>query len=242
MSDIASLSDFKNVESYKDIEIEIGNMLCKDSHAEDRLVSTQQHIYIKTFALLYMTYMKDIIANKLSAIGDLNMNMQTGYAVTIETLLLNRLFDTEEGLKDVIYASGLIQRDEGSKKLRVIRQGKQLLPLIQESLGLKFPPKSFFVVARFYENHIQLTQNQVVTEFSLDDDQEVIIIQDKIIHIPNLYNSLCSNMWNNIVEDNSLVQLCDTHREYNEQTEIFTLKNQKEFTKKFKQYISENVS
>ncbi|KAG2228654.1 hypothetical protein INT48_002965 [Thamnidium elegans] len=49
-------------------------------------------------------------------------------------------------------------------------------------------------------------------------------------------------MWNNILEDNSLIQLCDTHIEYNDNDllEIFTLENHAEFTKNFKQYISEN--
>ncbi|KAI9263515.1 hypothetical protein EDC94DRAFT_606987 [Helicostylum pulchrum] len=238
MSDISSFSDFRNIEFSKEIE----NILCEDSLAEDPLVSVQQHIYIKTFVLLYMTYIKDVISSKLSGIVDPNTSIQIGYAVTIEKLVLSRLFDTEEGLQDVIYASGLIQRNDNSKKLRVIRQEKQLLPLIQQSLELEFPLKSFFVVARFYESYVQLTQSQVVTEYSLDDDQEVIIIQDKIIHIPNIYDSLCLNMWNNIVEDNSLIQLCDTHREYNENgpLKIFTLENQVEFTNNLKQYISEN--
>ncbi|KAG2229928.1 hypothetical protein INT48_008309 [Thamnidium elegans] len=49
-------------------------------------------------------------------------------------------------------------------------------------------------------------------------------------------------MWNNIVEDNSLIQLCDTHIEYNDNDllETFTLENHAEFTNNFKQYISEN--
>ncbi|GAA5800429.1 hypothetical protein HPULCUR_005859 [Helicostylum pulchrum] len=239
MSDISSFSDFRNVEFNKEIE----NMMCKDSDAKDLLVSVQQQMYIKAFMLLYVTYIKCIISSKLSGIIDPNKSIKIGYAVTIEKLVLSRLFDTEEGLKEVIYASGLIQRDNSSKKLRVIRQEKQLLPLIQQSLGLKFPLKSFFVVARFYENYVQLTQSQVVTEFSLDDDQEVIIIQEKIIHIPNIYDSLCLNMWNNIMEDGSLIQLCDAHIEYNDSeiVEIFTLENRAEFTDNLKQYIPENV-
>ncbi|KAI8087260.1 hypothetical protein BDF21DRAFT_414035 [Thamnidium elegans] len=242
MGDIPSFSDFKNVEFNNDIAIEIESILCKNSHAEDLLVSTQQQIYIKTFTLLYMTYIKYIIAGKLSTIVDPNMNIQIGYAVSIEKVVLSRLFGTEEGLKGVIYASGLIQRDDSSKKLRIISQGKKLLPLIQQSLELKFPLKSFFIVARFYEDYVQLTLNQIVTEFSLDDDQEVIIITDKIIHIPNIYDSLCLNMWNNIAEDSSLIQLCDTHRGINDNDllEIFTLENHAEFTNNFKQYISEN--
>ncbi|KAG2237166.1 hypothetical protein INT48_004668 [Thamnidium elegans] len=222
--------------------LEITTLHVKYSHAEDLLVSTQQQIYIKTFTLLYMTYIKYIIAGKLSTIVDPNMNIQIGYAVSIEKVVLSRLFGTEEGLKDVIYASGLIQRDDSFKKLRIISQGKKLLPLIQQSLELKFPLKSFFIVARFYEDYVQLTLNQIVTEFSLDDDQEVIIITDKIIHIPNIYDSLCLNMWNNIAEDSSLIQLCDTHRGINDNDllEIFTLENHAEFTNNFKQYISEN--
>ncbi|KAI8087299.1 hypothetical protein BDF21DRAFT_226510 [Thamnidium elegans] len=100
MGDIPSFSDFKNVEFNNDIAIEIESILCKNSHAEDLLVSTQQQIYIKNFTLLYMTYIKYIIAGKLSIIVDPNMNIQIGYAVSIEKVVLSRLFGTEEGLKD----------------------------------------------------------------------------------------------------------------------------------------------
>ncbi|KAG2237963.1 hypothetical protein INT48_002524 [Thamnidium elegans] len=88
-----------------------------------------------------------------------------------------------------------------------------------------------------------LTLNQVVTEFNLDEDQyqEAIIIRDKIIRIPNIYNSLCLNLWTNIIEDKSLIQLCDTHKEYSDidLLDIFSLENKDKFTSNFKQYISE---
>lgn len=82
-------------------------------------------------------------------------------------------------------------------------------------MALPFPLKSFFVLAQLHEDYIQLTLNQVVTESnSNEQNQESIIIHDKSIQIPNIYDSLCLNMWNNIVKDNSLIQLCDTHKQY----------------------------
>lgn len=145
----------------------------------------------------------------------------------------------------MIYASGILQRDDSSKKLRIILKGERLLPIIQKYLKLEFKIKSFFMVAQLFKSHIQLTLNQVVTESSLDEeDQEAITIQDEIIPIPNVYDSLSSYMWNNIVEDNILVQLCDTHRQHNdhELLTIFTLENQAEYTNNCKQYIFRNVS
>ncbi|GAA5798473.1 hypothetical protein HPULCUR_003877 [Helicostylum pulchrum] len=89
-----------------------------------------------------------------------------------------------------------------------------------------------------------LTLNQVVTESGSENEyQEAIVIQEEMIPIPNIYKSLCSNMWNNIIEDSSLIQLCDTHKGYgdNELLGIFSLKNRTEFTNNLKEYISKNI-
>ncbi|GAA5801998.1 hypothetical protein HPULCUR_007458 [Helicostylum pulchrum] len=156
----------------------------------------------------------------------------------------NLLFGTEDDLRDKIYASNLVQKGDSSKKLRIAIQGEGLFPVIQQSFNLQFPVKSFFVVTQLYEDYVQLTLNQVVTESDLENEyQKAIIIQEEIIPIPNIYDTLCFNMWSNIIEDGSLIQLCDKHKGYDddELLEIFTLENRAEFTKKLKGYISKNI-
>jgi hypothetical protein len=80
-------------------------------------------------------------------------------------------------------------------------------------LQLNFPLECFFVLARLHEDYIKLTLNQVVTDYDLDnEDQEAIVIQDEIIPMRNIYDVLCFHMWNNLIEDRSLIQLCDKHK------------------------------
>ncbi|CAM0137513.1 unnamed protein product, partial [Umbelopsis sp. WA50703] len=174
-----------------------------------------------------------------------NENIKTGYAITIEKALLQRLLVTEDELRDMIYTSNLVQENDSYKKLRITTQGEGLLPVIQQSFKLSFPLKSFFVVAQLHKDYVQLTLNQVVTKSgSNHEDQETIVIQEEIIPIPNIYDALCFNMWSNITEDSSLIQLCDTHKGYNdnELLDIFSLENQAEFTNNLKEYISKDVS
>ncbi|GAA5808475.1 hypothetical protein MFLAVUS_001866 [Mucor flavus] len=165
-------------------------------------------------------------------------------AITANSMLLKRLFGTEDDLRDIIYASNLIQKDDSYRKFRIATHAEGLFPVIQQSFNLQFPVKSFFVVAQLYENYVQLTLNQVVTEPGLENEyQEAIIMQEEMIPIPNIYDNLCINMWSNITEDSSTIQLCDTHERYEdyELLEIFTLKNQAEFTNNLKEFISKNI-
>ncbi|KAI8087059.1 hypothetical protein BDF21DRAFT_450267 [Thamnidium elegans] len=216
-----------------------------ESNTKDLLVSTQHLIYITLFKFLYITYIKKIVTRKLVTIAGCNVDTKIGYAITIEKNILNCLFGTKEDLEDDMYTCGLIDRNDDCKKLRITTQGEDLLPVIQKYSKVHFPLKSFFLIAQLHETYIQLTLNQVVTESSLNDDgdQEAIILQDEIIYIRNIYDSLCLNMWNNIVEDNSLIQLCDTHNDYNEREllEIFSFENEIEFTSNLKQYIFNNI-
>ncbi|KAG2230585.1 hypothetical protein INT48_006890 [Thamnidium elegans] len=228
----------------KDVLIEIENILSAESPNKELLISTQQQVYIKSLVLIYMTYINDIVSRKLSAITGSNDNIKTGYAITVEKMLLQRLLVTEDDLKDMIYASGLVRKDDCFKKLRTAAKEEGLFYLIQQSFELKFPLKSFFLVARLHEDYVQLTLNQVVTESDeKEKNQETVIIQDEIIPVPNIYDSLCFNMWSNLSEDSSLIQLCDIHKRYNDNglLEIFSLENQTEFTNNLKEYISKNI-
>ncbi|KAG2234213.1 hypothetical protein INT48_001932 [Thamnidium elegans] len=237
-------SKISSGELNKDMLIEIENILNVESHNKDIMVPIQQQIYIKAFILIYMTYINVIVSRKTPKIAGGNENIKTGYAITIEKALLQRLLVTEDELRDMIYTSNLVQENDSYKKLRITTQGEGLLPVIQQSFKLQFPLKSFFVVAQLHEYYVQLTLNQVVTESGSDqEDQETIISQEEIIPIPNIHDSLCFNMWSNITEDSSLIQLCDTHKGYNdnELLDIFSLENQAEFTNNLKEYISKEI-
>ncbi|GAA5808493.1 hypothetical protein MFLAVUS_001884 [Mucor flavus] len=237
------LKDKSNIFSSK-LNEEIKNVLNFESSNKDLLISTQQQIYIKDFVQIYMIYINDIISRKLPTITASNTNTKIGYAITIDSMLLKKLFGTEDNLRDTIYASNLVQKDDSYRKLRIATHGEVLFPVIQRSFKLQFPIKSFYVVAQLYENYVQLTLNQVVTESGLENEyQEAIIMQEEMIPIPSIYDTLCFNMWTNITEDSSLIRLCDTHTGYNdyELLEIFTLKNQAEFTNNLKEFISKNI-
>ncbi|KAI9247753.1 hypothetical protein EDC94DRAFT_625549 [Helicostylum pulchrum] len=216
---------------------EIEAIMNMKSHSKDILVSAQQSGYIKAFILIYMIYLKKIVSSKLLDVTGHNADIKIGYSITIENMLLRDLFGTKEGFEDVIYASGLLRKDDARKKLRVITQGEGILPVIQQCWKLQFPVKSFFVVAHLHEDYIQLNLNQVVAE---EEDQEAFIIQDEIVRIPNVYTSLCLNMWNNIVEENSLVQMCGKHLN-KELLEIFSVQNQICFTNNLARYLSNNI-
>jgi hypothetical protein len=226
--------------------IEIKSILDVESHKKELLVSTQQKVYIKAFVEIYLLYLSVIISTKTLTIAGYNENMIIGYAVTIEKILLQRLYVTENDIRDMVYVTDMIKKDDSNKKLRIAVREEMLFPVIQQSFSLKFPVKSFFVIAQLYEDYVQLTLNQVVTESNnLDDEyQESIILQDEIIPIRNIYDDFCFYMWNNITKDKSLIQLCDIHKGYNsdELLEIFSLGSQMEFIRSFRQHISKNVS
>ncbi|KAI9247394.1 hypothetical protein EDC94DRAFT_653046 [Helicostylum pulchrum] len=193
--------------------------------------SVKEHLKDKWNISSSMIYKNAIISRKLPTVTISHANIKIGCAITIGNMLLKRLFGTEDDLRDVIYDSNLVQKDDGYKKLRIATHGEGLF-------------HAFFVVAQLYENHVQLTLNQIVTQPDLDnEDQEAVIIQEEMIPIPNIYDTLCCNMWNNITEDSSLIQLCDTRKGYNdyELLEIFTLENQAEFTNNLKEHISKNI-
>lgn len=81
----------------------------------------------------------------------------------------------------------MVEKNNSSKKLRILTQGEDYLPIIKRSYKISFPIRSYFVLAQLYEDYIQLTLNQVVTEPSLEEEQEAIIIDDRIIPIQNIY-------------------------------------------------------
>lgn len=216
-------------------------ILTNNLSTEEEIVTTDEKKYIKAFILMYMIYIKEKILYTLPSdiISD-PMNIKIGYAVSIEKMLLHHTIGTKDSFQDIIFSSGLVPKDNVSRKLRITLQGEGILPAIKKSLKLELPLRSYFVLCQLHKDYIQLTLNQVVTAPGLEEnEQESVIIHDKIIPIENIYNSLCSNMWHNLVQDNSLIELCEMHDK--NILDLFSLKTKTEFFINLESYILEKV-
>lgn len=221
---------------------EFESILNKSSFENEPLVSTRQQKYIKQFILMYLLYINQIISSKLSTGLNFIATMDTkiGYIVSIEKMLLDRIIGTKAESKRLILTSGLFQEDD-LKKLKIITQGEGLLPVIQNFWKLEFPIKTYFVLAQLHENYIQLTLNQVVTTSS-SEQEESIVLKDKIVTIQNIYDSLCIYVWIYITEHSQSIQLCEIHVASSEFIQLFSLNTKTQFLSNLRQFISENVS
>ncbi|GAA5807753.1 hypothetical protein MFLAVUS_001130 [Mucor flavus] len=214
--------------------------ILKDSSKKKMVISVSQQRYIKNYVLEYLVYVKDAILSIISNADDKNVNI--GYAVSIEKIMLENIIGTKKDLQEVMYASGLINKSDGSKKLVVITQGEVLIPVIKRHVKLDFPLNTYFVLAQLHEDYIQLTLNRVVTNCSVEE-KESVVMQEEIIPIKNIYKSLCINMWENIVEESSLIQLCDEHKTCNDSEicQLFSMGNRNKFMEDFERFISGNI-
>ncbi|GAA5812181.1 hypothetical protein MFLAVUS_005631 [Mucor flavus] len=245
LGDLSDLTVDDGASIKKDLLLEMKAILSNNLSNGEVLVSTGQPKYIKAFILMYMVYVKGEIMCKLpdQLISD-QLNMKIGYAVSIEAMLLNNTMGTKDNFRDLIFASGLVPKDNDSKKLRITTQGERILLAIQKSLKLKFPLKSYFLLCQLHEDYVQLSLHQVVTDLTLEEnEQESIIVQDEIVAIPNIYDSLCVNMWHNLVQDRRLIELCEMHNtsDKSEVLDLFSSKTKKEFFTILRVHISDNV-
>ncbi|GAA5800174.1 hypothetical protein HPULCUR_005599 [Helicostylum pulchrum] len=245
LGDLADCTSDDGVSIKKDLLFEMKALLNKELSNGEALISTYKPKYINAFVLMYMIYIKEEILNKLPdhLISD-HTDMKIGYAISIEAMLLNNTIGTKDSFRDIIFASGLVPKDDDSKKLRITTQGEKILPAIQKSLKPEFSLKSYFLVCQLHEDYVQLSLHQVVTApSSEEEEQESIIVQDEILDIPNIYDTLCTSMWQNLVQDSSLVELCEMHitSDDNEILDLFSSKTKTEFFANLKNHISDNV-
>ncbi|GAA5806599.1 hypothetical protein HPULCUR_012139 [Helicostylum pulchrum] len=245
LGDLADFTADDGISIKKDLLFEMKALLNKELSNGEVLISTYKPKYINAFVLMYMIYIKEEILNKLPdhLISD-HTDMKIGYAISIEAMLLNNTIGTKDILQDIIFASGLVPKDNDSKKLRITTQGERILPAIQKSLKLELSLKSYFLVCQLHEDYVQLSLHQVVTTpSSEEEEQESIIVQDEILDIPNIYDSLCTSMWQNLVQDSSLIELCEMHitSDDNKILDLFSSNTKTEFFANLKGHISDNV-
>lgn len=83
--------------------------------------------------------------------------------------------------------------------------------ILNNVFGLEFKMKSCFVVAQIYPTtHVQLTLHQVVRLLSPQKPAATVIIQDKIVHIEDIYDTLCQKIWAIMLSGH--VEYCTTHK------------------------------
>ncbi|KAI8091515.1 hypothetical protein BDF21DRAFT_409588, partial [Thamnidium elegans] len=209
------------------------------------LVSTTQQKYINAFMFMYLFYIRELLLSKSpSQVKPDDIDVNVGYAVSMEKKLLKKTIGSAEKLKDIVFASGLVQKNEISKKLIITTQEEELVPKIQESFGFQFPVKSYFVVAQLYQDYIQLTLRQSVTKSKeVEEEQESIVVQEEMVPIPDIYNSLSSKMWKKLTKDKDLIQLCHLHDQSNEEqiSKMLSSNIKTGFSSNFKQYISSKI-
>lgn len=199
--------------------------------------------------LMYLVYIQETVLVGLPIYLDSSKkDKKVGYVISVEKILLDNVIGSKEDFEDLIFSSGIIQNNDLSKKLKIVTPGEGLLPVLQKYWKLKLPRLSRFILTQLSENYIQLTLNQVVEASSPGeediDEEKTIVIQDETIPIQNFYNSLCVNAWNNIVENNDLIRLCNGHKESDnfKSLKLFSLQAKREFSEIFAEYISNNVS
>lgn len=198
---------------------------------------------------MYLMYIQETVLVGLPIYLDSSKkDKKVGYVISVEKILLDNVIGSKEDFEDLIFSSGIIQKNDLSKKLKILTRGEGLLPVLQKYWKLKLPRLSRFILTQLSENYIQLTLNQVVKASILGeediDEEKTIVIQDETIPIQNFYNSLCVNAWNHIVENNDLIRLCNGHKESDncKSLKLFSLQAKREFSEIFAEYISNNVS
>ncbi|GAA5811690.1 hypothetical protein MFLAVUS_005131 [Mucor flavus] len=204
-----------------------------DVYSKPRILSTE---HLATSSSIFLKSKPDAIMN---------------IDISLESTTLSFSLLDENGLVKEIWNHDYFVPDARvGDILNVDRQNKDVLVSTQQQVYIKSwqqLQRRLFGTEdnlrdRIYASNL-LTLSQVVTESGSENGyQEAVIIQEEIITIPNIYDSLCLIMWKNIAEDSSVIQLCDTHEEYdnNKLLEIFTLENRAEFTNNLKEFISKN--
>lgn len=128
---------------------EIEDILNIDFLPANNLIYTRQTHYIRAFLITYLFYINALISNGIpNSLSTDNTDLKIGYIISIEKLLLYNTFSSKKEFIKRIFESGIVRADDLSKKLRIITQGEGLLPVIQKYTQLKFPIKTYYVLAQ----------------------------------------------------------------------------------------------
>jgi hypothetical protein len=132
----------------------------------DVIVKIPQPKYISVFLMIYLGYLNSILVDALiQQFGNDLPDQKIGDSVSIDKILLNQHIGTQNNLKELVYANGMLLKSDTSKKLQIIIQGESILPALQKKLNFALPIKSYCVQAQLFQDNIQLSLNQVVVSW-----------------------------------------------------------------------------
>lgn len=194
----------------KELLIDVEENWFSDKDNSTFVVVNIQSGHVFFFLITYLYYLNKAIRKKLVGSFEVDWRDENiGYAVSIEKNLLDKVFGgLKEKVNEILFASGILIKNNDRYRAEVSTYGEDILPAIQHKLsGLNFRLKSYFLVAQIYPAHIQLTLHQVVRISSAD----TIIVEDEIIQIEDVYDTMCNSIWINM-KNNGYVNYCDRHK------------------------------
>ncbi|KAI7891454.1 uncharacterized protein EV154DRAFT_224841 [Mucor mucedo] len=147
--------------------------------------------------------------------GNFGKNWQANkiwYGVSIDKNLSDNVFGLIKKLEKSFFASGILGKEDNLRKAKFCTRGEEILPAIQHQYQhLDFSLKSYYVVAHISSKHIQLSLHQVVKLASPGEDPASIIIQDEMIQVDDVYDTLCKSIMKSL-QVKCQVDYCTTHK------------------------------
>ncbi|KAI7891357.1 uncharacterized protein EV154DRAFT_222753 [Mucor mucedo] len=185
----------------------------KFGDADSESFTTCHPGYMYFFVITYLHCLNKQIEEKLENTVRLSWRAnKIWYGVSIDKKLLDTVFGSIKKLEKSFFASGILGKDDELRKAKFCTRGEEILPAIQHKYEhLDFRLKTHFVVAQISSKHIQLSLHQVVKLASPGEDPASIIIQDEMIHINDVHDTLCKSIMKSL-QINCQVGYCTTHK------------------------------
>ncbi|KAI7889097.1 uncharacterized protein EV154DRAFT_515796 [Mucor mucedo] len=182
------------------------------SAGDDRLVNVCHPGYVFFFKIMYFHHLNRLIKEKLNSSYENDWrNKNTAFAFSVEKKLFDNVFGSDETLDELLVASGMLKANNKNQKVRVSIYGEEIIHAIQHKLkDVNFQMKSYFVVAQVHSDHIQLTLHQVVKLATSEENAATIIVDDEIIHMEDVHDTLHKKIWKTLISSN-IFDCCSMH-------------------------------
>ncbi|KAI7890893.1 uncharacterized protein EV154DRAFT_234808 [Mucor mucedo] len=215
------------------------------------------HQNVHLVLLMYLRYINHFVAKKLNESFQCDwLDKNLGFVISAEKMLLDEVFGSKKYFEEIFSESGMLQDIDQCRKARIVTREEGILPIIQQSLALSFPLRSYSAIVQLHTEYIQITLHQVVKirepsgdlKYVKVGDKKVllknvsdIIVRDKIIPTQNANDSICINILNHI-ERYGVIDRCKSHKNGGDPSNIlYLLKDYKSGFKKLKQQIVDIV-
>lgn len=215
----------------------------KSATADTSYVILRHAKYAYLFLMMYLSYLNELVMNQLHQyIGNGWREKKIGYVISVEKVLLDDMIGSKKYLQELLAGSGMLEKDDKYRKVEIVTQGEGILPAIQRNLGLDIALKSYFVVVQLHQTHIQIALHQVVQLSSREENASTIIVEDEMIHIDHVNDTLCKEILNHYRLNNG-ISYCTLHKDTKDDScNLYSLPNYKNTFTKLKHHVFEIVS